>query len=170
MRTIKWKAEWNKSWNGSHGRYLRPSVWSTREKSPPWSWGIPCAGWLGWCVSPRHPAPPPYPACRQVHGELMTATASDSAGLQRIHLKPRWGCHSTNIGLVCSQIEFIIVEQTSICIAHHHNHAPKCAQEWHVLEGSHSFTCHPHVIHKWNEPSCIYSVSIHQMAGAIQAR
>ena len=33
---------------------------------------------------------------------------------------------------------------TSICIAHRRNHL-QCAQEWHVLEGSHSFTCHQHV-------------------------
>jgi len=24
------------------------------------------------------------------------------------------------------------------------------------VKGSHSFICHPHVIHKWNEPSCLY--------------
>jgi len=29
---------------------------------------------------------------------------------------------------------------------------------WHVLKGSHSFTCHPRVYPcEWNEPSCLYS-------------
>jgi len=40
-----------------------------------------------------------------------------------------------------------------------------CAQEWHVLTTDHTDLLATHTfIHEWNEPFCLYSVSMHQMA------
>jgi len=41
----------------------------------------------------------------------------------------------------------------------------QCAQEWHVLTWDHTVLSASHtLIHDWNKPSYLYSISIHQMS------
>ena len=105
MKAQTKQASW---WHGSRKRHLRPNVWSIRVKSPPWSWGIPCAGRLSLCLFQWHPAQPPYLVCRQARGELMIVTVSGWAGLLwRRQTTLHSDCHSTNNGLACTQTHFI---------------------------------------------------------------
>jgi len=50
-------------------------------------------------------------------------------------------------------------------MAHYVNTSNALTQEWHVLVRDHTVLPGTHTFnHEWNEPSCLYYVSIHQMA------
>ena len=37
---------------------------------------------------------------------------------------------------------------------------------WHMLTGSHSFACHPHVYRMWSEPSCLVTAYFYRASYA----